>query len=752
MSFNQISYLYPNSFTVHRKLKSVNLSHNKLTFFPIEIINSIRTLEHINLSNNRIQFISQGDFSNMPKLKTLELQNNQITEIESKSFENSTQLQWLYLQNNQISGLNEKTFTGIARLNLDISSNNLTFLPGDLFNRHTNVFQLESINLARNQFNQLPTTALKKQYSFLEKVNLSQNRIVNLPSNSDVLVNVKELDLSFNPLSNEAHSVLFGEPKSVRKLYVSGANIETLPTVIESPFLKELNLSNNNISKIKSTTFERTSLLQKIDLSYNKIINLNNNINGVWNSVSQLKYLSLSSNPIQYIVKGDLDQLINLEVLDLSKLPNLIHFDCETFSQLHKLKILRLFGYPSLNFLEIQSCLENINNKLEKLAVEMKDSNLQGHLQRAFSPRINEILITGNKLTSISPSSLSGIKSPKFKLKLQNTSLNNLPPTLFSSLPLSTQVDVNLNDNEITSLNSQLINLLQNKQSHIKLMGLNKNPLVCDCKLQPIWKLINEKMRLNSNAKYYVVIDSISNLSCTAPSHLRGYQLSEINYEDLTCSSTSNGNGNGINIKVTTSSPIHRHTTTTTLSSLHHRITPDIIFEVPSSKKPFSPGLKGIFGRTTNDRRQNLTKFDTVVIGIVVGVSAFVVILILIVCIFRLRSNSSSTLYPTPMTSTSIGCSAVNTIRGHPAGHHCTCLKPWNHQSQPCYFHHPQHPQQVYNGTMHHAQPIKMMSVPPAPAPAPSLHGNTLGKTLKTPKNTYYHNANYPNDSEFESR
>ena len=664
---NQIFHLYLNSFSIHRRLKKLHLCHNRLAHFSSEILANLRSLNLLDLSYNKLTSLDSSDFANMPSLRELNLAGNEIKFIGSNVFHNSTQLYKINLSHNLIHSLDKTTFMGLARLNLDLSYNWLTTLLPDLFNRQY-VAMLESINLSGNQLTRLPSEALKKQYLSLESADFSRNKIQHLSTNSDLLVNLKHIDLSYNPLTPEAHAILFGEPKSVRKLDVTSTNIFSLPASIETPFLVSLNLSNNNLSELRSSNFEKANLLQSLDLSGNKLTNLNHNIGELWTQMTKLKQLYLSRNPIQHLMKKDLEPLTNLQVLDLSHLHQLTHFECDLLSSLSNLKVLLLYDYPSLNYLGIQDCLIHLNTKLQKLGVEIKENHLHGHLQGTFSPQIDEVIITGEKLTTLSSNSLLGIKSPKLVITLADTSVNNIPYNLFSTLPLSTKVDFNIQDNEITNLNYQLLNKLDSKQMNVKLIGLEMNPIICDCYLQPLWKWSHEKMKYTLNAKYYNNIDSLDNLTCSGPEHLRGHRLKDLDFDELTCSEFTEKPIISTSTQAPSSSSSSAPKRSTGYRFKKH---PNIIFEA-STRRPYYN--KNILKTKSMDKGTTLTKVDTMIIGIAAGVIAFIVILVLIMCIIRLRTSSNH-YFSTPLT----GSLTIPTQLG------CTCLKPVPNSCSSCY-------------------------------------------------------------------
>ncbi|XP_013788059.1 chaoptin-like [Limulus polyphemus] len=709
LSHNHITYLYPNSFTIHYKLKNVDLSFNRLTFFPSEILKAVQTLAHISLQGNNLQSLDNADFANMPNLKLLELQNNAISDIQDNTFQNSTQLHRIYLQNNQISSLPELAFRGISHLNLDLSNNSLSKLSPEIFNR-MNVFSLESINLARNKFTEFPNLGLKRQYSFLEKLDLSHNKISNLPSNDDVLVNVKNIDLSHNPLTADAHRVLLGEPKSMRELNIAYTKLETLPE-LESPFLRTLNLSGNIIKRIDGNVFQKTNLLQCLDLSKNQIPNLSISLATVWSKITGLEKLDISNNPILYIVKGDFDPLTSLKYLMINDLHELTLFECESLKKLTLLKVVRFYGYPSLLNLAINDCLKYAVG-LQSVSVDITEPQLQSQLQLVYSPRLREVDVRGRKLRSISSSAFAGIRSPKIDIKLRETTINDISTAIFLPLPISTDIALDVKNNKISSLSPQFLGTLDNKQRDISLVGLNFNPIICDCNALPLWRWIQKKIG-SMEKRFY----ELTKLECFGPPHLAKQMLQDLQANSFVCGEQP------ITIQtstITASSP-------TTQATIQHREN-DIIFEPrrttsrPTRKSPSASGS-----------RSALTKVDTMIIAIVAGVVAFVCILIIIICVIRLRRAR-----PHYTAGPLAGPLALR------AQGKCTCLKPPTNLCN-CYAPYPIPLSYIPTG-LPHALPMRprILSLP-----APPMSGSTLGRAVPLKSPPYY--VTYP-ESDNENR
>lgn len=302
ISDNQLSYLFPSSFKIHPRLREIYASNNKFNFFPAELITNLQFLEYIDLSHNQLKTVEELDFARLPRLRTLCLARNQLEAVSDMAFHNSTQLQILDLSYNKLERLGDRTFEGLVRLEmLNLEGNLLVDLPETIFER-VRLHMLENINLANNLFEIPPLKALQRQYFFVSSVDLSRNKLREIPGEDSVMVNIKQLDLSFNPLSEKSIENVLGEPKTVRKLNLAGTGIKKVPH-LETPFLRHLNLSSNNISYLDMNIFERATLLEELDLSNNNLPDLGN-YSDIWSLLQNLHTLNISQNPIEAITNS----------------------------------------------------------------------------------------------------------------------------------------------------------------------------------------------------------------------------------------------------------------------------------------------------------------------------------------------------------------------------------------------------------------------------------------------------------------
>ncbi|VVC87052.1 unnamed protein product [Leptidea sinapis] len=471
VSNNQLSYLFPSSFKIHPRLREIILTNNKFNFFPSELISTLQYLELVDLSGNVLKNVDELDFARLPKLRTILLARNELETVSEMAFHNSSQIQNIDLSFNRIDRLGDRVFEGIIRLEiLNLAGNLLSELPDNIFER-SRLRMLETIVLRQNLFEQAPLKALQKQYFFVSCVDLSYNNITDIPAEDSVMVNIKKLDLSFNPLTEKAVISVLTEPKTVRDLNLAGTGMRFIGQ-LETPFLHRLNVSHNNITKLSEKTFIRTTLLESLDLSYNQISDISNSLAISWPKLKNLQRLNISDNPITVILEGNFDGLSSLRVLDIRNLEKCTKIEKNAFSTLSNLVELRAYGYPRLGYFDVQGALQFLL-ALEKLDVEFKDTTIGAdQLHSTLHPRLEELGIRGSRIKTVSSGVLAGLKSPAITVKFRNTSVTNLPPALLFPLPRSSIITIDIGGSQLTTIQPQLLVALDDRRADLSMFGI----------------------------------------------------------------------------------------------------------------------------------------------------------------------------------------------------------------------------------------------------------------------------------------
>ncbi|KAF5305510.1 hypothetical protein FQA39_LY01601 [Lamprigera yunnana] len=633
ISDNHISYLFPSSFRIHPRLRELYAARNKFNFFPSELIATLQFLEYIDLSGNELKTIEELDFARLPRLQTLLLAHNQIDSVSEMAFHNSTQLQVIDLGHNKLERFGDRTFEGLIRIKyLNLERNLLKDLPDTIFER-AKLQMLEDINLSWNSFEIAPWKSLQRQYFFVSSVDLSHNNIREIPTDNNIMINIKKIDLSFNPLSEETINNVLGEPKTVRELNLAGTGITRI-IQMETPFLHHLNLSHNNISELSEREFERITLLENLDLSYNHLSDLNTGFSKIWSVLKNLQCLNLSGNLLAAISQNDFEGLNTLRQLNLNNLHNLNRLEKNAFKAVHNLAKLNMYNLPILGYLDVHGLLQNLPS-LERLNIEIKDSAVGGdQLQPILHSRLKELGLWGSRLHSISSGTLSGVKSANVIIRLQNTSIASLPPALFFPVPRSTRITLDVTGSRLTTISPQMLAALDDRRGDLKIIGLETNPITCDCGARALRRWLPSHMTM---------------IRCNKPGFLKGKLLIEVGDDELTCDTHK---------QHTTQSSTMQSSRTTRL--IHKTTEPEIIWSIASTDKI----IPKVAPKTSNQSSNN---DDTLIIGIVGGVVAFIAILIIVICMIRLRMTQNQ-YKGGPLTG-----AAVIGPTGMGSGSNCAC-------------------------------------------------------------------------------
>uniref|UniRef100_A0A182IT29 Uncharacterized protein n=1 Tax=Anopheles atroparvus TaxID=41427 RepID=A0A182IT29_ANOAO len=645
VSHNALKSFTVNTLKIHPRLRKILLAHNRLEVFPPELIAGLDHLEVIDLSGNRLSTIQQLDFGRLVNLRELYLRENVIDSVADMAFHNSSQLQILDLAANKLDRLSERSFEGTLRLDtLDLSDNKLTSLPDHVLAK-SRVHRLERITLAGNMLTGVPVAAFGDQHDSLQTLDLSRNVIREVPRASHMLmINAKNVDFSYNPLSPEAIATVLGQPKTVRSLNLAATGVRELP-ILETPYLRSLNLSHNNISAVSSKAFEKVTLLERLDLSHNAIDDADE-LRDIWPKLPLLGYLDLSSNPIRTITAQTFERLDGLTELYIRDLSQITRLEKNAFKPLKDLGVLEAYHYAKLGYIDVQGIVKELP-ALAAVDIETKDANLESdQLQVIHHPKLHTLGLHGYALQSISSGAFAGLRNKYLTVKLHNTSLMALPPALLLPLPRSAHIDFSVAGSKVNTLTQPFLSSLDDRKNTIKIDGLATNPVRCDCQARAF--------------RRWILAAKVSDVRCASPPSVAGKLLTEVGDIELVCE----GKGSTTRTTVASSSSSSTATsgsrTTPTISFYNYTsevqmtnpaatTEHDIIWSMPplSSSSSTTTRTKGSKSKIASASLPPLKKMpsandDTLIIGIVGGVVVFIFLLIICICICRLKMNNDS--------------------------------------------------------------------------------------------------------------
>ena len=224
----------------------------------------------------------------------LDVTLNLITRLDT--MDTLPTLRWFKISGNSLTRIEPNAFDNVASLeDLDLSFNNISELPNDIFSKLTN---LKVLRLDHNHL------------QHLSEVIFDNSR------------ELEELDLSYNPLK-----ILYQE------WFTSLQN------------LRALNVAHTGLMTIDHDTFHFTSSLEELDLSEN---NFSLVPNAGLKIIPNLKRLKLNGNPIKYINDESFEMLHSLQELEVCQSPRLTEIQAKSFSDLKNLRILIIGENPEL--------------------------------------------------------------------------------------------------------------------------------------------------------------------------------------------------------------------------------------------------------------------------------------------------------------------------------------------------------------------------------------------------------------------
>lgn len=123
------SLLTTQAIELPNKLKTINLSINNLNTLKEDFLHNLTQLQTFIVSNNKIKLLPKHVFSQNP-LRVLDLSKNQISDLPVELFANLTSLRELYLQENAIESLELGLLTNLVNLTiLNLKFNNIQTMP-----------------------------------------------------------------------------------------------------------------------------------------------------------------------------------------------------------------------------------------------------------------------------------------------------------------------------------------------------------------------------------------------------------------------------------------------------------------------------------------------------------------------------------------------------------------------------------------------------------------------------------------------
>ncbi|XP_048192430.1 toll-like receptor 8 [Perognathus longimembris pacificus] len=603
-------------------LKVLSLSFNTLIHVPPKLPSSLTKLF---LSNTKIKIIHQDDFMGLRNLKLLDLSGNcprcfnapfpctpcdgdASIQIHPYAFRNLNQLHWLNLSSTSLREVPSSWFDNMTYLKelhlefnylvqeiasgafltklpyleiLDLSFNYIKTEYPQYINISQNfsalhslkalhlrgyVFQelkqehfkplmglqhLKTINLGVNFIKQIDFS-LFQHFSSLKIIYLSENRI------SPLVYDVQQNDTKHSSL--QSHSL---KPRSTDTKFDPHSNFyhQTAPLIKPqcTTYGKALDLSLNSIFFIGKKQFEGFHDIACLNLSSNGNAQV---LHGTeFSAVPQVKYLDLTNNKLDFDDNKALNELLNLEVLDLShnahyfsiagvthrlgfiqnlthlKVLNLSYNGIYTLTEENELKSTSLkelvfsgnrldllWNAGDTRYLPIFKCLKNLIrldlafNKLQRIPNEaflnlpqsLRELYLNNNRLNFFDwsalqhfPHLHLLDLSRNELSSVDHS-LSRFTPSLRTLLLRQNRISHLPTGFFAEASFLVHLDLSFN--LIKMINKST---LQTKNTtNLAILKLGRNPFDCTCDIGDFRRWLDENLNVTTPRLVDIICDN----------------------------------------------------------------------------------------------------------------------------------------------------------------------------------------------------------------------------------------------------
>uniref|UniRef100_A0A8B9JAY2 Uncharacterized protein n=1 Tax=Astyanax mexicanus TaxID=7994 RepID=A0A8B9JAY2_ASTMX len=281
-------------------LKQLDISLNNLDSEAVGLyIQNATALEQIALNGNSLTRLTPDLFANNRNLVTIDFENNNIFEIEEGTFEHLEKLSVLNLARNNLVHVCDFQLYQLTSLNL--SQNSIQFF---LSQQNENMYLLKNLDLGYNNLLYFPVLPKKNRLKYLH---LQYNKIGAL----GLEVSISEAKLLHQNLTQDTEEIRNNTSdskdllKSLLKLHNDN---QTQAKPISLPFLRHINLQDNEIEYLPKVVFDSLPKLEMLILKGNGVklclakTNISTDTCVSFRGIRSLKHLDLRENGLETIV------------------------------------------------------------------------------------------------------------------------------------------------------------------------------------------------------------------------------------------------------------------------------------------------------------------------------------------------------------------------------------------------------------------------------------------------------------------
>ncbi|XP_066920372.1 leucine-rich repeat-containing protein 70-like [Clytia hemisphaerica] len=154
-----------------RRLKTLEISKNKLKKIPIYVFRGFSNLRKLVLNENEIIEIDEGSFIGLNNLVYLEMQFNKIAHLQEGVFDELRSIYSILLQDNKLLTVGNNVFNTLPKLkHLALTRNEIVTIQSHAFKG----MRLKMLGLASNKIRVIPENAFE-DFDITRKINMLDN-------------------------------------------------------------------------------------------------------------------------------------------------------------------------------------------------------------------------------------------------------------------------------------------------------------------------------------------------------------------------------------------------------------------------------------------------------------------------------------------------------------------------------------------------------------------------------------------------
>ena len=346
ISFNRIISLV--GFNKYYLLSELNLSNNYISDDQLQYLKSLLYLKSLNLSNNNLKSSEICNLiGNLKSIEKVNISNNNIENLEFKN-KNETLLQ-LEIDSNKLINLSfENKFIFPNLMYLSINGNKLNCFPTVNY-----LSNLEYLSISENEIKNFEISKIKNLKFLQLKGNLLiSNEIQNC------LEYIQFYECSYNNLNN---FVISGSHNHIKNLLLDNNKLMNIEFEDKNDICDNVELFDLSYNLFVEINFiENFTNLQKLNLSFNQLRNLNNVVKEL-EKLKTLRELNLIENDFNR-------NFYNLEVVPNEIFNNLLdYFNHPNVKNLNKKQIKSYRNFLILG-------IENLNN-LDMIGISIEEKS-----------------------------------------------------------------------------------------------------------------------------------------------------------------------------------------------------------------------------------------------------------------------------------------------------------------------------------------------------------------------------------------